>query len=90
MRIAIKLVITGLVHGVMFRSSLSDYARSQGVSGWVRNEVDGSVEAFIEGEEENVRRVIAWASHGPPRARVDAVRSQESTVRNLKGFMVVG
>ena len=90
MKIAMKLSITGLVHGVFFRASLSEYARSLGVSGWVRNLGDGSVEAFVEGEEDNVRKVVAWANRGPPRARVDAVRSQEATVRHLKGFMVVG
>lgn len=90
MRIAVKLSITGLVHGVMFRASMTEYARSQGVSGWVRNKADGSVEAFVEGEEESVQKVIAWASHGPPRARVDAVRSEESAVRNTKGFVVIG
>jgi len=85
-----KISIIGLVHGVLFRASLRDYARSQGVNGWVRNKVDGSVEAFIEGEEEAVRRVIAWAAHGPPRARVDAVHSEESPVKHIKGFMVIG
>jgi len=90
MRTASRLMIKGLVHGVMFRASLCNYARSQSVSGWVRNRVDGSVEAFVEGEEENVKNVIEWARHGPPMARVDSVRCLEATVRNLRGFVVVG
>jgi len=90
MKIAVRLVIVGLVHGVMFRASLCNYARSLGVSGWVRNRVDGSVEAWVEGEEEEVKKVIEWTRRGPPMARVDAVHTQSSTVRNVKGFVVVG
>jgi len=65
-------------------------ARRSDVSGWVRNVADGSVEAFIEGDESDVEAVIAWAKHGPPRARVDSVRMEKSPTRNARGFMVVG
>jgi acylphosphatase len=85
-----RLYISGLVHGVRFRATMSEVARTHGVSGWVRNLTDGSVEAFIEGEEEDVRAVLAWARRGPPRARVDSVRVQQSGLQNIRGFVVAG
>lgn len=87
---ASRIVVRGIVQGVLFRASMSEVARKNGVSGWVRNRVDGSVEAHVEGEEEAVTRVIEWARHGPPRARVDSVSVVPSRVRNMRGFRIVG
>jgi acylphosphatase len=89
-KVAYRLTITGLVHGVAFRASLSEVARHHNVSGWVRNVVDGSVEAFLEGKEEDVRAVLEWAERGPPRARVDSVRAEKASPHNIRGFMVTG
>ncbi len=88
--VAVHLRISGLVHGVFFRASLAEKAASEGVKGWVKNVADGSVEAFLEGEEERVRNVTEWARHGPPRARVDSVKVDESSPRNLRGFRIEG
>jgi acylphosphatase len=84
------LRITGLVHGVFFRATMSELASEEGVAGWVRNLPDGSVEALLEGEEERVGRLVEWAKRGPPRARVDSVRVESQPVRNLGGFKVTG
>jgi acylphosphatase len=89
-RIAMNVTIKGLVHGVMFRASMHETARRHNVSGWVRNLADGSVEAFIEGEEPDVQAVLAWARRGPPRARVDFFRAEKAPPRNMRGFLVVG
>jgi acylphosphatase len=90
LKIAFKLTVTGMVHGVFFRASMREVARQHGVNGWVRNVVDGSVEALVEGDEEAVFRVLEWARHGPPSARVDSIRTEETPVRNLKGFIISG
>jgi len=62
--------ISGWVQGVFFRSSTRDKARSLGVTGWVRNRYDGTVEVLMEGDADAVSRLIAWCHHGPPGARV--------------------
>ena len=89
-RTAVKLRITGLVHGVFFRASMAELAASRGVSGWVRNMTDGSVQAFLEGEDEKVMRIVEWARHGPPRARVDSVKVEKVRLKNSKSFRIEG
>jgi len=87
-KICVKVKITGLVHGVFFRASLARVAAQEGVAGWVRNVPDGSVESVLEGEEKAVRKVVDWARRGPPRSRVDSVKTERQELRNLKGFRI--
>jgi acylphosphatase len=67
------LRITGQVQGVGYRASFEDQARALGLAGWVRNRLDGSVEAIVRGDEEAIARLIAWARRGPREARVDDI-----------------
>jgi acylphosphatase len=69
----IHVVIRGRVQGVFFRSSLKNVADDIFVTGWTRNLEDGTVEAVLQGEENNVRRVIDWCHIGPSNARVESV-----------------
>jgi acylphosphatase len=69
-----RLRIHGLVQGVGFRYALREQARRQGLSGWVRNRSDGSVEALVQGPPERVKELLEWARHGPPASRVDEVQ----------------
>ena len=71
--IRVHVVVTGRVQGVWFRDSCRREARALGVSGWVRNRMDGSVEAEFEGPPAAVDRMVAWCREGPSRARVDDV-----------------
>ena len=87
---AVHIRIRGLVHGVSFRSSMAQLASDLGVRGWVRNLPDGTVEAFLEGDERRVRRVIDWAKFGPPRARVDKLEVEPATPRNHRDFRIHG
>ena len=73
MREARRLVIGGRVQGVGFRYFTQEIARREGVTGWVRNRSDGSVEVYLEGEAETVTRVERLLRRGPPSARVDDV-----------------
>ncbi len=69
-----RLVIHGLVQGVGYRWSMVNAAeRIGGLTGWVRNRRDGTVEAVVTGELVQVEALIAWAESGPPAARVTRV-----------------
>ena len=68
-----RVIITGKVQGVFFRALVQEQAVAAGVTGWVRNRTDGSVEIVLEGDKEAVQQVIDWCYRGPPAARVDGV-----------------
>ncbi|MDI6746959.1 MAG: acylphosphatase [Rhodocyclaceae bacterium] len=67
------LIITGRVQGVWYRASMAQEAERLGVTGWVRNRNDGSVEAMVAGSDEQVAAIMNWARRGPPAAQVEHV-----------------
>lgn len=86
--VRVRLSIRGRVQGVWFRESTRIEAERLGVTGWVRNLADGSVEAVIEGEAGAVREMEAWCHHGPPSARVSEVISNDEPPIGEKRFVV--
>lgn len=75
---AVVVSITGRVQGVSFRAWTQDEARKLGLSGWVRNERDGSVSALLVGEEDAVAAMLRRLQAGPPAARVTDVRVEDA------------
>ena len=74
-KVRAHLLVSGVVQGVYFRLNMKRVAEMHGVTGWVRNLPDGrTVEAVLEGEREDVDKVICWSMHGPPMAVVTGVR----------------
>jgi len=73
MTLQARLAVTGRVQGVGYRDWVMEMAERLGLSGWVRNRVDGSVEAVIVGDDAAVGRMIEACRRGPTAARVDAV-----------------
>jgi acylphosphatase len=70
-----QISVSGRVQGVGFRDALLREAKRLGVTGWVRNRADGSVEAVVQGSPEAVEKIIGWVRRGPPAALVAAVRT---------------
>jgi acylphosphatase len=84
-----KLVIHGRVQGVGFRYTMVEAAERLGVSGWVRNAHDGSVEALVQGDEPAIERIVEWSRRGPAGARVTSVDIQPADVReDFRGFTI--
>lgn len=69
----VQVIIRGRVTGVFFRAATQREARRLGISGWVRNRPDGSVELVAEADEDAIKEMISWAQRGPSAARVDDV-----------------
>jgi acylphosphatase len=78
--------VTGRVQGVTFRAWTKDAAEELGIRGWVRNCVDGSVEAHLEGDEGRLDKLIARMWQGPPLARVDDLTWKVSSAQNVEDF----
>lgn len=83
------ITITGRVQGVFFRSNTEDRARERGVAGWVRNNPDGTVEAWLEGAEDDVAAIEEWMREGgPSRARVQDVNAEDVEPEGHSNFEV--
>ncbi|MGA1865543.1 MAG: acylphosphatase [bacterium] len=67
------LLVSGIVQGVFFRSTTRRQAVRLGLTGWVKNKMDGKVEIIVEGEAAAISNFIQWCHEGPPGARVDKV-----------------
>ena len=80
----------GFVQGVGFRYAVERAARSRGVAGWVRNRLDGTVEAVFEGESEDVEALVAFSREGPRSAEVERVDVATESPEGLAGFRVTG
>ena len=79
----VHLRITGRVQGVGFRESMREVAQALQVQGWVRNRIDGSVEAMVQGAREDVERLLEWSHNGPPGASVRFVDVQVAPTEEL-------
>lgn len=69
----VNIRVFGNVQGVFFRKSTKDMADELGVSGWVRNESDGTVEIMATGDKKALDKLISWSKNGPPLAKVKKV-----------------
>jgi acylphosphatase len=85
-RIARHLTIHGRVQGVWYRAWTVETARALDLTGWVRNRVDGSVEALVVGEADEIDRFIALAKNGPPAAQVERIDIDDAADEGLTGF----
>jgi acylphosphatase len=77
------VVVHGRVQGVGYRAFVEDEARQRGLRGWVRNRLDGSVEAVFVGPCSVVEAMIEICRRGPMSARVNALDQREGTETDL-------
>ena len=84
--IALRLIVHGRVQGVFYRDWTVMNARRLGLGGWVRNRPDGTVEALVQGDEAEVRRMVGLMRQGPPAARVERIEQQQCALEELEGF----
>jgi acylphosphatase len=81
-----RLVISGRVQGVGYREWMAQKARALGLSGWVRNRVDGSVEALVAGEIAAVEELLRLCRRGPRMAEVSIIEEDMADPPDYPGF----
>ena len=85
----VHAIIEGKVQGVFFRAYTKDEADKLGLSGWVRNLPDRSVEALISGDARSVDRMLSWLETGSPASQVTRVVVEEKQEQEeTKGFLI--
>ena len=84
----VQLRITGKVQGVFFRASTRQKALELGITGWVKNEADGSVLAVGQGEPTALQEWVDWCHRGPAHARVDQVREEVIPLSDFQQFEI--
>ena len=73
----LEISIKGDVQGVSFRYYARDIAKKLGITGWIRNEADGSISLTVECKEENLQNFLNWCRQGSPMATIEKVESRE-------------
>jgi len=86
--VARRVVVSGHVQGVFFRDQTRREASRRGVAGWVRNCVDGTVEAHFEGDGAAVEELVRWCRQGPRYATVHDVRVEDAEPAGLDRFTI--
>lgn len=82
-------VVSGTVQGVNFRYYTARQAEMLGVTGWVANRWDGTVEVVAEGTRADLQALLDWLEHGPPSAHVDnVVPAWEEPAGEFESFRV--
>ena len=82
------MVVSGRVQGVFFRDTVRRRAEAAGVTGWVRNTREGTVEAVFEGDPQAVDELVEFCRQGPSRAEVASVDVMDEEPEGLSGFDV--
>lgn len=85
----IVLKIYGVVQGVFYRVKTVEIAKNLGLSGWVKNESDGTVKIVAEGDEQKLKELLAWCWKGPLYAKVENIKVRwEDYKDEFEGFEI--
>ena len=88
-KVCYHLNVSGDVQGVFFRVSAKDEAEKLGLTGYARNEADGSVAIEVEGSQADIKEFIKWAESGPKHARVNHVSAKSAPLQHYASFTVL-
>jgi len=89
MKKSIRLYINGTVQGVFFRIFVKENAERYNVKGFVRNLEDGRIEVFLEGNAEDVNKMIELCKKGPKHAQIRNVEVKPERFQDFKVFKVL-
>jgi acylphosphatase len=86
---ALQIIVKGKVQGVFFRSFVKDIAKKLGIRGFVRNQIDGTIEIVAEGPDEALQQLIKACIKGPPGAEVKDIKTTKQKDEGFKNFDIL-
>ncbi|MEM3091151.1 MAG: acylphosphatase [Candidatus Pacearchaeota archaeon] len=89
MKKSVRLYISGVVQGVFFRTFVKENAERYNIKGFVRNLEDGRVEVFLEGNPEDIQKMIELCKHGPKHSKIEKVEIKEEKFQDFKNFKIL-
>ncbi len=89
MKKSIRLYITGTVQGVFFRGFVKENAERYNVKGFIRNLEDGRIEVFLEGNANEVNKMVELCKKGPKHSMIRKVEEKPERFQEMKGFKVL-
>lgn len=89
MKNSVRLYISGTVQGVFYRAFVKENAEKLGIKGFVRNLEDGRIEIFIEGNPEEVRKMVEVCKKGPKHSQIRDVELKQERFQDMKTFKVL-
>ena len=89
MKKSIRVYITGTVQGVFFRGFVKENAERYNVKGFIRNLEDGRIEIFLEGNVNDVNKVLELCKKGPKNSIIRGVEIKDERFQDFKGFKVL-
>lgn len=87
-RLTVYYRLSGKVQGVCFRIHTQENAKQLGLVGWVRNCVNGDVEAVAQGSVQAITKFEQWLHHGPEQAIVEKLNKKPHEAIDLKQFEI--
>ena len=84
----VHLMVKGKVQGVFYRATAKKMADEIGITGWVKNTPDNSVEMIISGSQQGLQQFIEWCKQGPARANVSEVKVDETKEEKFDKFEI--
>ena len=87
--LAVHIIVYGQVQRVFFRASAQAQASELGVTGWIRNLHDGTVEVHAEGNQDALSHFIEWCRKGPPLAEVSQCDLNWVTPQTMSNFKIL-
>ena len=89
MKKSVRLYVEGVVQGVFFRSFIKENAERYDVKGFVRNLEDGRIEIFLEGNSENVNKMMELTKKGPKHSQIKKVTAKPEKFQDFKNFKIL-
>lgn len=89
MKKSVRLYIKGVVQGVFFRSFIKENAEKNNVKGFIRNLEDGRIEIFLEGDVNEVNKMIELCQKGPKYSQIKHIEIKQEKYQDLKTFKIL-